>query len=62
MSSFFKITESASFSTDLQKEAEAYAEEKRKKNYEVTLDFDYNAWLVKSEFTIMFDKEGDEND
>ena len=62
MSSFFKITESALFSTDLQKEAEAYAEQKRKNNYEVTLDFDYNSWQVKSEFTTMFEKAGESND
>ena len=62
MSSFFKITETASFSADLQKEAEAYAEQKRKNNYKVTLDFDYNSWQVKSEFTTMIEKAGESND
>lgn len=62
MSSFIKITETASFSVDLQKEAEAYAEQKRKNNYEVTLDFDYNSWQVKSEFTTMFEKVGESDE
>lgn len=57
--SFIEIAETASFSTDLQEGAEAYAKQKKDNGYEVTIDFDYNAWQVRSEYTVMFDKVGD---
>lgn len=63
MSSFLKITESALFSTDLQKEAEAYAEEKRKNNWIVKFELlNSDAFEVKSEFRVLWDKAGEHHD